>query len=169
MKIGLETESYHLQFITGKMDVFGFIQKTAELGLEGVMLNIIPWPGREHIKVLESFEPEYLAKVKAEIDKYNLFAEIDTCGTNVEHLTEIVKVAHSIGADVIRTYIPFDEFDNSVFPTVVSDLKELVPVLKKYRVKIALENHEFETSNEVIGMIEEVDSIWVKAHCDIGN
>lgn len=30
MKIGLETESYHLQFITGKMDVFGFIRKTAE-------------------------------------------------------------------------------------------------------------------------------------------
>lgn len=169
MKIGLETESYHLQFITGKMDVFGFIQKTAELGLDGVMLNIIPWPGRDHIKVLESFDTDYLTRVKTEIQKYNLFAEIDTCGTEVGHLTEVVKVAHQIGADVIRTYIPFDEFDSSVFPTVVEDLKKLIPVLKKYRVKIALENHEFETADEIIGMIEEVDSIWIKAHCDMGN
>lgn len=45
MKIGLETESYHLQFISGRMDVFQFIRKTAELGLDGVMLNINPWPG----------------------------------------------------------------------------------------------------------------------------
>jgi len=27
MKIGLETESFHLQFITGRMDIFGFIRK----------------------------------------------------------------------------------------------------------------------------------------------
>lgn len=169
MKIGLETESYHLQFITGRMDVFGFIRKTAELGLDGVMLNIIPWPGREHIRVLESFEPEYLAKVKAEIQKYNLFAEIDTNTTDPEHLTNIVKVAHQIGADVIRTYIPFDKFDAEMYKGVAGDLKQLVPVLKKYRVKIALENHEYETADEIIKIINEVDSVWVKAHCDIGN
>lgn len=169
MKIGLETESYHLHFITGRMDVFGFIRKTAELGLDGVMLNIIPWPGREHICVLESFEPEYLARVKAEIQKYNLFAEVDTNSTDPEHLTKIVKVAHEIGADVIRTYISCNKFEPEMLERAANDLKKLVPILKKYRIKIALENHEFETSDEIIKIIKEVDSVWVKVTCDIGN
>ncbi|EPD7162604.1 sugar phosphate isomerase/epimerase family protein, partial [Escherichia coli] len=42
MKLGLETESYHLFFQQGMMDIFDFIDKTSELGLDGVEINIIP-------------------------------------------------------------------------------------------------------------------------------
>ena len=169
MKIGLETESYHLQFITKRMDVFGFIRKTAELGLDGVMLNIIPWPGKEHIAVLESFEDEYLERVKQEIQKYNLFAEIDTNGTEPEHLTKVIEVAHKIGADVIRTYCCRGVYDVKYLEKAPGDIKQIVPLLKKYRIKLAVENHEEETTAEVIKIIEEVNSPWVGAHCDIGN
>ncbi len=40
MLLGLETFSYHLAFAYRKMDVFGFIQRAADLGLDGVQLNI---------------------------------------------------------------------------------------------------------------------------------
>jgi len=169
MKIGLETESYHLQFITKKMDVFSFIQKTAELGLDGVMLNIIPWPEKEHICVLESFEDEYLERVKKEIDKYNMFAEIDTNGTDPEHLEKIIKVAHKIGADVIRTYVCMGEFSPEKMEQAPHDIKKIVPLLVKHRIKLAVENHEEETTDEVIKIIKEVNNPWVGAHCDIGN
>ncbi len=169
MKIGLETESFHLQFITGKMDVFGFIRKTAELGLDGVMLNIIPWPGREEICVLESFEDDYLDRVKKEIQKYNLFAEIDTCGTDPKHLANVIETAHKIGADVIRTYVCFGTYELERLEKAPEDIKQIVPLLKKYRIKLAVENHEEETADEVIKIIEEVDNYWVGAHCDIGN
>ncbi|MTK11658.1 MAG: sugar phosphate isomerase/epimerase [Clostridiaceae bacterium] len=169
MKIGLETESYHLHFITKRMDVFKFIRKTAELGLDGVMLNIIPWPGKEHIAVLESFEPEYLERVKQEIQKYNLFAEIDTNGTDPEHLTKVIEVAHKIGADVIRTYCCMSEYDSKALEKVPGDIKQVVPLLNKYRIKLGLENHEFETTDEIIEIIKEVNSPWFGAICDIGN
>jgi 3-oxoisoapionate decarboxylase len=169
MKIGLETESYHLQFITGRMDVFDFIRKTAELGLDGVMLNIIPWPGREEICVLESFKPEYLKRVKEEIQTYNLYAEIDTNGTDPEHLKNVIEVAHQIGADVIRTYICSGKYEPEKLEKAPTDLRQMVPLLKKYRIKLAVENHEEETTNEVIKVIREVNSYWVGAHCDIGN
>jgi sugar phosphate isomerase/epimerase len=169
MKIGLETESYHLQFITGRMDVFGFIRKTAELGLDGVMLNIIPWPGREEICVLESFEPQYLKRVKEEIQKYNLYAEIDTNGTDPEHLKNVIEVAHQIGADVIRTYICSGTYEPEKLEKAPADIKQIVPMLKKYRIKLAVENHEEETTQEVIKVINEVNNYWVGAHCDIGN
>lgn len=169
MKIGLETESYHLQFISGRMDVFQFIRKTAELGLEGVMLNINPWPGLPGWGVLESFDPEYLVKVRDEIRKYGFFAEIDTSGTDPEHLTQVIEAARQIGADVVRTYACMGEYDPDRLRRAPQDLKQLVPLLKKYRIRLAVENHEEEIADEVIQIIKEVNSPWVGAHCDIGN
>jgi sugar phosphate isomerase/epimerase len=169
MKIGLETESYHLQFITGKMDIFKFIQKTAELGLDGVMINILEWPDLPGRGTLESFEPEYLKRVKAEIQKYGFFAEIDTNSTDPDHLAQVIQVAHQIGADVIRTYICFETFDPAKLAEAPGDIQKIVPLLQKYRIKLAVENHEFELASEVIHIIEEVGSPWVRAHCDLGN
>ncbi|MCM3170043.1 sugar phosphate isomerase/epimerase family protein [Peribacillus frigoritolerans] len=169
MKIGLETESYHLQFITGRMDIFGFIRKTAELGLDGVMINIVPWPGLSGWGTLESFEPEYLERVRKEIQKYGFFAEIDTNGSDPEHLKEVIKAAHRIGADVIRTYTCLGEYDPERLKKAPGDIKKIVPLLEKYRIKLAVENHEEELTNEVIQIINEVNSPWVSAHCDVGN
>lgn len=169
MKIGLETESYHLLFVTGRMDVFSFIKKAADLGLDGVMLNIIPWPEREEICVLESFDPQYLARVKKEIDKYNLYSEIDTNGTDPEHLSKVIETAHRIGADVIRTYVCRGEYDAQLLKKAPSEIKKVVPLLEKYRIKLAVENHEEETSSEVINIINQINSPWVGAHCDVGN
>jgi hypothetical protein len=39
MLLGLETFSYHLAFAYGKMDIFKFIQRTAQLGLDGVQIK----------------------------------------------------------------------------------------------------------------------------------
>jgi len=169
MKIGLETESYHLQFITGRMDIFGFIRKTAELGLDGVMINIVPWPGLSGWGTLESFEPEYLERVRKEIQKYGFFAEIDTNGSDPEHLKEVIKASHRIGADVIRTYTCLGEYDPERLKKAPGDIKKIVPLLEKYRIKLAVENHEEELTDEVIQIINEVNSPWVSAHCDVGN
>ncbi|HCL4791646.1 TPA: TIM barrel protein, partial [Salmonella enterica] len=48
-------------------------------------------------------------------------------------------------------------------------LKSIVPLLKKHRIRLAVENHEDETADEIIDVIEAVNSVWVGAHCDIGN
>ncbi|MCJ8012622.1 sugar phosphate isomerase/epimerase [Paenibacillus sp. KQZ6P-2] len=169
MKIGLETESYHLQFMTGRMDIFQFIGKTAELGLDGVMINIVKWPNLPGWGTLESFEPEYLKRVKAEIQKYGFFAEIDTNGTDPVHLKQVIEVAHQIGADVIRTYTCLGTYDAERLKQAPENIQQIVPILQKYRIKLAVENHEEELTSEVIRIIEEVDSPWVRAHCDVGN
>ena len=41
MKLGLETESYHVHFQHHRMDIFDFINKAVEFGLDGVQINII--------------------------------------------------------------------------------------------------------------------------------
>lgn len=171
MKIGLETESYHLLFQNGRMDIFDFIRKVAELGLDCVMINIIKDKNlNPDWGTLESDDPEHLKKVKEEIQKYGLCAEIDTKGTSPEHLTKVIKVAHEIGADVVRTYCCTScVYDQKLLEKAPEDLKQIVPLLKKYRIKVAVENHEEETADEIIKIVKEVNSPWVGAHCDIGN
>ncbi|MTK14290.1 MAG: sugar phosphate isomerase/epimerase [Clostridiaceae bacterium] len=170
MKIGLETESYHLLFQNGRMDIFDFIKKTAELGLDCVMINIIQDKNLDpNWGTLGSDNPEHLEKVRKEIEKYGLCAEIDTKGTEPEHLAKVIKVAHKIGADVIRTYCCFGVYEPERLERAPEDIKKVVPLLKKYRIKLAVENHEEETTDDVIKIIKEVNSIWVGAHCDIGN
>ncbi|CAH0305552.1 hypothetical protein SRABI80_04378 [Peribacillus frigoritolerans] len=118
---------------------------------------------------LESFEPEYLERVRKEIQKYGFFAEIDTNGSDPEHLKEVIKASHRIGADVIRTYTCLGEYDPERLKKAPEDIKQIVPLLEKYRIKLAVENHEEELTDEVIQIINEVNSPWVSAHCDVGN
>ncbi|MDO1710178.1 sugar phosphate isomerase/epimerase, partial [Proteus mirabilis] len=94
MKLGIETESYHLFFQQGVMDVFDFINKATELGLDGVELNIIPDEGlHPEFGVLTSDSPEYLAKVRQAIEDKNLYCELDTRFTTPKALTKAVNTA----------------------------------------------------------------------------
>lgn len=170
MKIGLETESCHLLFQHHKMDVFSFIRKTWELGMEGVELNIIPDLNlHPELGVLESDDLAYLHRIRELIEKLNLYCEVDTRFCHKESLLRGLKIASELGADVVRTYVSNGDFNPTRMALAPSQLKEIVPYLKKYRIKLALENHEHETSSEIINIIQEVDSIWVGAHCDVGN
>lgn len=170
MKIGIETESFHLFFQYKKMNILDFIKKAADMGFEGVELNMIPgWGIDDDLGQMGSDTKENLDAIRDEIKKYGLYAEIDTNGTDEKSLKKAIRVAHHIGANVIRTYIKFDKFDSTVYKQTTKDLKNIVSELKKYRIKIALENHEYETSDELISIIEEVNSHWIGLHYDFGN
>lgn len=171
MKLGLETESYHLFFQQGVMDIFDFIEKANELGLDGVEINIIPDEGlHPDFGVLNSDAPAYLAQVRKAIEKHNLYCEIDTRFTSFEAITKAVNIASALGSEVIRTYMfRRGAYDPLLYPQIIEELKSLIPTLKKHRIRLAIENHEDETADEIIHIIESVNSVWVGAHCDIGN
>ncbi|MGR6861427.1 sugar phosphate isomerase/epimerase family protein [Aliivibrio salmonicida] len=170
MKLGLETESYHLLFQHKRMDIFDFIEQTWRLGLDGVEINIIPdYNLHPQFGVLDSDEPAYLARVKDAIQSRNLYCELDTRWTDKSSLMMSIKIAKGIGADVIRTYIKVDDFDPLNLKPIIEDIKQIIPVLKKHRIKLCLENHEYETSDNIIEIIKAVDSVWFGANCDIGN
>lgn len=192
IKIGLDTESLHLWFQNKKMDIFGFIEKAHEFGLQGVMINLIKdYNLNPEWGTLKSDDPAHLERVRQALERHNMYAELATRGLEYAHLEKIVKVADAIGADIIRTYIPITlanqnerqsgadgrydsgkvrlDFDPVVFDEAAESLKKSVPFLKKHRIKIALENHEYETSQELVQVIKKVDSPWVGLHYDFGN
>ena len=141
--------------------------------------------------VLGSDDPEHMSKVRRLLEKYHMYAEFATRGLGYDHLFRVVRAADAVGADIIRTYIPITlnaakyretggdgkydlrkirlDFDPAVFEEAVASLKAIVPVLRQYRVRIALENHEYETADELVEVIKKVDSPWIGLHYDFGN
>ena len=48
-------------------------------------------------------------------------------------------------------------------------LRQIIPELKKRRIRLALENHEYETSDELATVVKRLDTPWIGLHFDFGN
>lgn len=191
IKIGLDTETLHLWFQNKRMDIFGFIETVHQFGLDGVMINLLKDYNLDPVwGTLENDNPEHLAKVRQLLEGYHMYAEVATKGLEYEHLKKVIQAADAIGADIIRTYIPITlnqeegatggegkydsakvrlDFEPAVFDQAVVSMKKVIPLLKKYRIKLALENHEYETSEELVGVVKQLNSPWIGLHYDFGN
>lgn len=173
LKIGLETESCHLLFQHGRMNIFDFIEFTAASGLDGVHINIIP-DHNLHPRwgTLASAGAAYLHRVKAAIDQHNLYCEIATRGSTPDELTPALRIARALGARLVRTYLRFpqERFDANFMAVQVTEVCRVVPLLKRHEIQLAFENHEYETSAEMITFISAIgEPRWVGLLCDTGN
>ena len=173
MRLGLETESCHLLFQQAGMDIFSFIELTAELGLDGVQINVIPDLNlHPQWGTLDGNEPAYLGQVRFAIEAHGFFCEIDSRGTTLAELEPVLSVAKALGATLVRSYVryPQNQFDADFLKSQIDEIRRVVPLLKKLGIRLALENHEFETSGEMIDFVRTVaEPEWVGLLCDTGN
>ena len=92
LKLGLETESLHLWLQHKRMDIFGFIEKAHELGLDGVQINVIKDYGLdEKWGALESASDEHLNKIKELLRKYGMYIELDMRNLDYDRLVEAIR------------------------------------------------------------------------------
>ena len=165
MLLGLETFSYHLAFAYGRMDVFDFIKRTAEFELDGVEINI---EGAD-LAHLGSDDPGFLRDVRAMTDELGLYVELDTRDTNPQNLTRALNICKALGADRLRVFSSVGGDVKEELKQAVKDFRQVIPLCADYGVRIAYENHEYETSHDVLQVVREVDSEYVGTHIDTGN
>jgi sugar phosphate isomerase/epimerase len=165
MLIGLESFSYHLAFAYGKMNVLGFIKRTADLGLDGVEILA----EGDDLCHLGSDDPGFLREVRALIDGLGLYAELDTCDTDPRRLTRALHICHALGADRLRVYSSVGGEVKREIAQAVKDFRQVIGLCADYGVKIGYENHEHETSQDVLEVVRQVGSEYVGAHIDTGN
>ena len=165
MFLGLETFSYHSWFGQGTMDVFGFIERCAQLGLDGVQLNV---NGRNFGHV-GGDDPGRIREIRQMIEDLGLFVEIDSRGMQPGHLTTMLRLCEAVGADVLRTYASCGGDLAQELAEAPGLLRQVVPVCADLGVRIAVENHEYETSDQVLEIVRRVDSERVGTHVDTGN
>ena len=165
MLLGLETFSYHLAFAYGKMNIFNFVERTAALGLDGVQINV----EGDDLAHLGNDDLGFLREVQATIEDLGLFVELDTCDTNPRNLIRILDICNALGADKMRVYSSFGGDIKEELMQAAENFLQVVPLCADYGIKIAYENHEFESSQDILGVVHLVNSEFVGTHVDVGN
>ncbi len=183
MKIGIDSYCFHRFFgevypqqrqppFTMTMD--DFLDFAKELGVDGVSLESCFFP---------SFDREYLADLKAKLDQYG-FDRVYAWGhpdglergqkpEEYEAMVRSIDYAVAIGADVMRvvgsSFTWRKEPHGPQVAALIEQFRRAVPLAEQAGVKMAVENHIDFTGDEMVEMIEAVDSPNFGINFDTGN
>jgi len=174
LKLGLDTYSYRhaaglWEYVPRENPAMGvehFLRKAAELNLDGVQLC--------DPRHLDSLEYGYVSNVRQKAESLGLYLELGTGGTNPEHLQSMVRTAHVLGSPVVRTFVGrprprSPEAMGELLSAAASEIAQVVSICERYHVSLALENHQDLTTEELLSLLELIDSPWVGVCFDTGN
>ena len=183
MKIGIDSYCYHRFFgdvypdqeqPEKKMTMEEFLTKANDFGVDGVSLESC---------FMDSFEDGYIKDLKAQLDEYGFdrvfaWGHPDGLerGKNPEAFQEMkdcIPKAKLMGADVMRmtgSSLMFrHEPHGPQIEALTVQLREAIKIAEDYDIKMAFENHIDYTVDEVMQLIENVDSPNFGVNFDTGN
>jgi len=174
LKIGIDNYCYHRLFENENWSMFDFLKRAAELEVDGVSLETC---------FFSSFEADYLKKVRHALDDANFDRVLAwghphglEGGSNLEAAEELkaqFKTAESLGAKVMRivgsSYLFRDQPHDMQVSRVSEILKGIVKVGESYDVVMGIENHLTFTSDEILQILENVASDYLRVTLDTGN
>jgi sugar phosphate isomerase/epimerase len=184
MKVGIDSYCYHRFFgevypdqkkPAKKMTMQDFLVRAKELKVDGVSLESCFFPPK--------VDRTWFKDLKAQLDDYK-FDRVYAWGhpdglergqnwTAYEEMVAGIPKAKAIGADVMRVVgssLMFrHEPHGPQVKALVKMFKKAAVVAKDHGVKLAVENHIDFTSDEILQMMELVDSEYFGLNFDTGN
>ena len=183
MKVGIDNYCYHRFFGEiyaqqqdpgRRITIEWFVDRAKQLGVDGVSLESCFFPG---------FEPAYLDGLKAQLDAAGLmrvFAwghpdglEGGKSKTAYKEMVEMIPHARRLGADVMRVVgsslmFRFENHQEQI-ERLTGMFREAVRVAADHGVKLAIENHIDFTSDEIVQLLDQVDSDHLGVNFDTAN
>ena len=183
MKVGIDNYCYHRFFgeiYAQQLDpgrritIEWFVDRAKQLGVDGVSLESCFFPG---------FEPAYLDGLKSQLDAAGLmrvFAwghpdglEGGKSKTAYKEMVEMIPHARRLGADVMRVVgsslmFRFESHQEQI-ERLTGMFREAVRVAADHGVKLAIENHIDFTSDEIVQLLDQVDSDHLGVNFDTAN
>ena len=172
MKLGLDSYSYHLAFgahpdfqPTKKMNLFQFINRVKELGLDGFQIDPMH---------LASKDKNYLQEIPVYAKAKDLFLEYGAMGIGVSYLLKELDICHQLESKVLRTFLGFDRYNKKIniqkkINRAIADLNQVKRKAEQMNIKIAIENHGDVNSDELIYIVKKVASPNIGICLDLGN
>lgn len=168
MKIDLALHSFcllhHFRHQPG-FDAISFIDLAEALGFSGVNLSL----NDQTFRHLGGREEARMDAVRERLKRSGMSLEIDTSGTEPNHLAELLGVAHRMGAGALRLYTRHGGGIAEMMKLTTIDLLSVSPLAESYGIVLVLENHEDFTGPELAAIVEAVASPAVKILFDYGN
>jgi sugar phosphate isomerase/epimerase len=146
-------------------DVFALLDRAAETGYDGVSINI-NGPG---YRQLSGTSADHVRRVRDRLAELGLACDLETSGTDGDHLEGILAVCDALGARRLRTYMRHDGTVDEAIARTIADLRAIAPACAAHGVDLLLENHEDFTGAELATILAAVDHPSVAALFDYGN
>jgi sugar phosphate isomerase/epimerase len=132
--------------------------------------------------VVNGWSTDFARNVRAKREQLGLYLEgsigLPKKADDVARFEQEVKNASEAGAHVLRTvcssgrryetYHSVDEF-KQLTQNALSSLRLAEPVVRKYKVKLAVENHKDWRANELVTLLKQINSEWIGVTLDFGN
>jgi len=184
MKVGIDSYCYHRFFgevypdqkpPEKSMTMHDFLIRAKELDVQGVSLESCFFP--------ENANTAWFKDLKAQLDEYN-FDRVYAWGhpdglergqnwDEFEAMIASIPNAREVGADVMRVVGSSLMFRHEPHGPQIEALAEMfkkaVVVAEDYGIKMAVENHIDFTSDEILQLLEMVDSEYLGLNFDTGN
>ncbi|MCR0983863.1 sugar phosphate isomerase/epimerase family protein [Roseomonas populi] len=164
---GLETDPGE------RLDVWGFLDRALELGAQGVSLEACYLPADDPFldRLRERLDTNGLQRVWAWGHPNGLGS--GTRSEAVEDLARHLAAARRVGAGVMRICCGGRRTRPADWPShrdaLLPLLRSLLPVAEAQGVVMAIENHLDLFSEELVELLERVDSAWLGVCLDTAN
>lgn len=154
----------------GFMNAIDLIEHCAQIQAGGVQVGVNNW------------SQDFAKKVRDRREKLGLYLEgsigLPKKPEEVTSFEKEVISAKEAGATILRTVClggrRYETFDSlSVFQefrkSSIASLQRAEPIVRKHKMKLAIENHKDWRADELVAIIKQVDSEWVGVTLDFGN
>ncbi len=167
MKIGLDSFSFHIALAAGEYDIFRTLDWMADLGFNGLQININGPDGR--FLGRDPNDASHVKRVRAALEHKGFFSEIGGRRTSPDMLQWQLQLCADLGADVLRTLVVLKDDLPSTLAQTKQDMDVMLPIAHSLGVKIALENHEDVTAAELRQLLDLEPHPNLGACIDTGN
>jgi sugar phosphate isomerase/epimerase len=177
-RLGVCTYSYQLHWAAARQnqpdlpfrDALGFLDHCHRVGAGGVQVVVGPW------------EPGYAAKVRAKADALGMYVEgqvgLPQAPEDVERFDGQIRIAGEAGMDVVRAVClggrRYETFATAADYARFADRSRQAlalsePVVRRHRVRLAIENHKDFRAPELLDLLKRLGSEFVGVCVDTGN
>ncbi|MCX6218459.1 sugar phosphate isomerase/epimerase family protein [Spirosoma sp.] len=132
--------------------------------------------------IVNGWSTDFAKKVRDEREKYGLYLEgsigLPKKAEDVPKFEQDVINAREAGAQVLRTVCSTGRrYETYHSPAAFEELKKTAlaslqlaePVLRKYKVKLGVENHKDWRAPDLVNLLKQVNSEWIGVTLDFGN
>lgn len=117
---------------------------------------------------LEKLSDANLLALKNEADAHGIQIEVGTKGIELDHMRRLLDIAVALESPVLRTLpalfgqrVPIEEVEDS--------LRQILPACIEAGVVVVLENQEAYTADEYAGLMQRVNSPYLRICLDLSN
>lgn len=167
MRWGSKVESAKYPGFTNALDL---MRHCHSIGAGGIQTMVGGWA------------EDFAKKVRDEREKLGMYLEgsigLPKDSADLDRFEKEVRLAKEAGATVLRTVcLSGRRYENFKTEAEWSTFKEnslksiqlAEPILRKYQVKLAIENHKDWKASELVQIIQNLSSEWVGVTLDFGN